>query len=70
MVSEQTARNRWLAIVLTRLAGSAGAVFGVVLLARAQDLPAKILGIAIVLAALRMIATVPRALARKWRSPE
>ncbi|MES2755311.1 MAG: hypothetical protein V4659_11665 [Pseudomonadota bacterium] len=63
------ARNRWLAIVATRLAGSAGAVFGVILLARAQTNPERVLGAAIVLAALYLIATVPRALARKWRTP-
>lgn len=63
------ARNRWLAMVLVRLAGSIGAVFGVVLLGRADDTPTRVLGIAIVVAALYMIATVPRALARKWRTP-
>ena len=64
------ARNRWLAMVLVRLAGSIGAVFGVVLLGKAPDTPGKVLGIAIVLAALYMIAVVPRALARKWRTPK
>lgn len=63
------ARNRWLAIVLVRLGGSLGAVLGVVLLGRADDWPTKLLGVAIVAAALFMIATVPRALARRWRSP-
>lgn len=63
------ARNRWLAIVLVRLAGSIGAVFGVVLLGKAEDTPTRVLGVAIVLAALYMIATVPRALAAKWRTP-
>ncbi|WCM27599.1 hypothetical protein NDN01_01300 [Sphingomonas sp. QA11] len=64
-----TARNRWLTLTLTRLAGSAGAVFGVVLLGRAQTLGPKILGVAIVLSALAMIAIVPRSLARRWRTP-
>lgn len=63
------ARNRWLVMVLVRLAGSIGAVFGVLLLGRADDTPTKVLGIAIVLAALYLIATVPRALAHKWRTP-
>ena len=63
------ARNRWLAIVLVRVVGSLGAVFGVVLLGRAQSLGQELLGLAIVLAALAMIATVPRSLARKWRTP-
>ena len=64
------ARARWAAIVAVRLAGAAGAVLGVVLLARAGDTPRRVLGVAIVLAALWMMATVPRALARRWRSPE
>lgn len=64
------ARARWAAIVGVRMAGTLGAVLGVVLLARADDLPRRVLGIAIVLAALWMIATVPRALAHRWRTPE
>lgn len=67
--SPDPARNRWLAIVLIRLIGSIGAVFGIILIGRAQDTQTSILGTAIVLAAIYMIATVPRALARKWRTP-
>lgn len=63
------ARNRWLALTLTRIAGSAGAIFGVVLLGRAQTMGPKILGVAIVLSALAMIAIVPRSMARRWRTP-
>lgn len=64
-----TARNRWLAIVATRIAGSLGAVLGLVLLTRAPTTAPKVLGVAIVLAALYMMATVPRALALRWRTP-
>ncbi|MCM8729659.1 hypothetical protein ACFO8O_01565 [Hephaestia sp. GCM10023244] len=64
----RTARNRYFAMTATRIAGAMGAVFGVVLLARAHAWPQKALGAAIVLAALYMIATVPRALAHRWRS--
>ncbi len=63
------ARNRWLVITLTRIAGSAGAIFGVVLLGRAQTLGPKILGVAIVISALAMMATVSRSLAHRWRTP-
>lgn len=63
------AMPRWLAIVATRLAGAAGAVFGVILLARADTLAPKLLGAAIVASALMMMATVPRALAHRWRTP-
>ncbi|WNO54542.1 hypothetical protein [Stakelama saccharophila] len=67
---DRTARTRYFAMTLTRIAGAAGAVLGVLLLARATDTTTRILGVAIVLAALYMIATVPRALARKWRTPK
>ena len=67
--ADTTARNRWLAIVLTRIAGSAGAVLGVILLARAPTMGPKILGCAIVLSALAMMAIVPRSLAHRWRTP-
>lgn len=66
---DSDSRNRWLLIVGARLAGAAGAVLGVVLLARAHDWPTKVLGVALVLAALYMMATVPAALAHRWRTP-
>ena len=44
------------------------AVFGVVLIGRAEDWGTRVLGVAVVLAALWFAATVPLALARKWRS--
>jgi predicted anti-sigma-YlaC factor YlaD len=65
---DATARNRYLVIAATRIVASLGAILGVVLLARAQDWPSKGLGVAIVLAALYMVATVPAALAHRWRS--
>ena len=64
------ARRRWFTIVLARIAGSAGSVFGVVLLGRATTLPAQLLGIAIVLSGLFVVATLPRALAHRWRTPD
>jgi hypothetical protein len=69
MTSEDTARNRWFAIVAVRLAATAGSVMGLILLGRAADTPTKVLGVAIVLAGLYMMAVVPRALAARWRTP-
>ena len=63
------ARQRWLAIVGSRLAGSAGAVFGLILAARSHDWPVKVLGVAITLSALAVIAIVPASLAHRWRTP-
>ena len=69
-VPEHIARRRWLAITLTRLAGTAGAVFGLILIGRAQALGDRVLGAAIVLSALLLVAVVPKALARRWRTPQ
>ncbi len=68
-MTQDPARTRWFAIVASRLAGVAGAIFGLVLLGRATATGPRLLGAAIVLSALLMIAIVPRALARRWRSP-
>ncbi len=68
MTPELQARNRWFAIVAIRIVTAIGAVFGVVLLARATDTPLRLLAIAIVLSALYAMAILPRALAQKWRS--
>ena len=66
---DTVARNRWAIITLSRLAAVAGAIFGLVLIARAQMLEQKILGTAIVVSALIVMAVVPRALAHRWRTP-
>ena len=60
---------RYFAMVGTRIAGAAGAVLGLILIARATTLPPKVIGTALVLSALLMMAVVPRALARRWRTP-
>jgi membrane protein YdbS with pleckstrin-like domain len=69
-MSERQAQGRWMTIVGVRLAGAAGAMLGLVLIARAYAWPQKALGVAIVLSALLLIAVVPRALAHRWRTPE
>ncbi len=63
------ARNRYLAIVASRLIAAAGAVFGLVLLSRGISIGQKILGTAIVISAMIVMAVVPAALARRWRTP-
>ena len=69
MSDEALARRRWMILSLVRLAATAGAVLGLVLIGRGGALPPKLLGIAIVLSALLLMATLPRALARRWRTP-
>jgi hypothetical protein len=51
------------------LAGVAGAVFGLVLIGRSVGTVPRVIGAAIVISALLMIASVPRAMARRWRTP-
>lgn len=63
------ARPRWLMLVLIRLVTAIVAVLGVLLLANSEDTGRKLLGGAIVVVALWTMAIVPRALARRWRSP-
>lgn len=63
------ARRRWLGMVGSRIVGSLGAVFGLVLAARTHDWPIKVLGVAITLSALAVIAIVPAGLAHRWRTP-
>lgn len=66
---DTTARNRYLMMTASRIAGAGGAVFGVILLGRAQTLGPQLLGLAIVISAMAMMAIVPRALAARWRTP-
>ena len=68
MTTDTQARNRWFAIVGVRLAATAGAVLGLILLARAEGWPTKALGVALVLASLYLMAVLPLALAHRWRS--
>lgn len=68
-VPEATARRRWLTLVSIRLGGVAGAMLGLIVAARATQLGPKIIGVALLLAALVMIAVVPASLAHRWRSP-
>ena len=65
---EDQARQRWLLLTLARIVPALGAAFGIVLIGRATEWPEKLLGLGIVLSALLVLATLPRALARRWRS--
>ena len=69
MSDDAVARRRYFTIATARLAGVAGAILGLVLVGRAPDTLSKVIGLALVLSALVMIAIVPRSLARRWRTP-
>jgi NO-binding membrane sensor protein with MHYT domain len=68
-MSENVARNRYFAMVGVQLIAVIGAVFGLVLAGRATSWEQSLLGGAILLAGLYVMAVVPRAMARKWRTP-
>lgn len=61
--------RRWWVLVLVRIVAAAGAVFGLVLLSRAVAVPDKLVGAALVLVSIWVMAFVPKALAHRWRSP-
>ena len=63
------ARQRYYTMMAVELAGVAGAVFGLVLAGRSEETGPRLLGAAIILSALAVIATVPRHMARRWRTP-
>lgn len=69
MSDPDTIARRYFALAGTRLLGVAGALLGLALIGRATAVVPKVVGIALVLSALLLIATVPRALARRWRTP-
>lgn len=68
-MTDIVARRRYLIMTVTRIAAAGGAVLGVILLAKAPHWPQRVLGGAIVLASLYMMAVVPLALAHRWRTP-
>lgn len=69
MTDETRARNRYFAMAGVRIAAVAGALLGLILIARAHDWTPKLIGTGIVLSAMWVIAVVPRALAHRWRTP-
>lgn len=68
-MSKELAQRRWLVLTLIRLVCVGDAVFGLVLIGRAGTLPPRLIGVGIVLSALLLMAILPRALARRWRTP-
>ena len=66
---ESLARNRYYMMMAVNIGAVAGAVFGLVIAGRSHDTWQTVLGGAIVLSALYVMAVVPRAMAHKWRTP-
>jgi hypothetical protein len=68
-MTEDPARNRYFAMVFAQMIAVAGAVFGLVIIGRSDEIWLRILGAAILISGLYCIAVVPRAMARRWRTP-
>ncbi len=68
-MTEDPARGRYFAMVFVQMIAVAGAVFGLVIMGRTEDMWLRILGAAILISGLYCIAVVPRAMARRWRTP-
>ncbi|RYY23085.1 MAG: hypothetical protein EOP62_21440 [Sphingomonadales bacterium] len=68
--ADRLARKRYYLIQATNVAATAGAVFGLVIAARSHTTYQTVIGAGLILAALYVMAVVPRALARHWKSPE
>ena len=68
-MTDDPARSRYFLMVMSQIVAVAGAVFGLVILGKANTTLMRLLGAAILLSGLYCIAVVPRALARRWRTP-
>ena len=66
---ETLARNRYFIIMAVNLAATAGAVLGLLIAGRGSSWETSVLGGAILLSALYVMAVVPKALAHRWRTP-
>ena len=67
--ADRVAQTRYEGMTLARISGAAGAVFGIVILARATQWGDQAVGAALTLASPTGMAAVPRALAARWRGP-
>ena len=67
-VSEDVARARWMTINALRIAGVAMVIAGMLAVRGVIEFPA-VAGYALIAVGLLDVFLVPRALARKWRSP-
>ena len=68
--ADRLAQKRYYLIAGVNLAATAGAVLGLLVAGRANSWEGSVLGGAILLSALYVMAVVPRAMAHRWRPPE
>jgi membrane protein YdbS with pleckstrin-like domain len=68
-MNDDIARTRWFILSLSRLAGVALVITGLLVTQRAIDWPVEA-GYALVLIGIVDVFVVPQVLARRWRSPK
>jgi len=68
--ADRLARKRYYLIAGVNLIATAGAILGLLVAGRSNQWETSVLGGAIILSALYVMAVVPRAMARRWRTPE
>lgn len=68
-MTKDPARSRYFMMVGVQIVAALGAALGLVIAGRATSWELTALGGAILLSGLYVIAVVPRALARRWRTP-
>lgn len=68
--ADRLARKRYYLIMAVNLIATAGAVLGLLVAGRSNVWETSVLGGAILLSALYVMAVVPRAMARRWRTPQ
>jgi len=67
--ADRLARKRYYLITGVNLLAAAGAVLGLLIMGRSQASEHTLLGGALILSSLYVMAVVPRAMARKWKTP-
>lgn len=67
--ADALARKRYYAMMGVNVVATAGAVLGLVIAGRTHSWGYAILGGAIIISSLYVMAVVPVAMARRWRTP-
>lgn len=67
--ADRLARKRYYLMTGVNLAGAAGAVLGLLIAGRSHSTEHTLLGGALILTSLYIMGVVPRAMARKWKTP-
>ncbi|RYY36815.1 MAG: hypothetical protein EOP59_14270 [Sphingomonadales bacterium] len=68
--AERLARKRYYAMQAVNIVGCGGAVLGLLIAGRSVTTFHSMLGGTLILASLYVMAVVPRAMAKRWKTPD